>query len=207
MTQQQTQAQTQEILFSDEDAKQAIRTANAGSMDDLQYITSPQEKLFARQMALSNDLRGSYTLAFEERVRTYSLKPAQVRVKAAALLATSRVDELYSYYARAVAARMDIREDRILAELAAVAFSDPADFYEADGATLKNIHNIPEHARRAVAQFKTAYTKDGIVTDLKMIDKMKALQSLISIKNMDADNKEAKAPKVVIELARGSEPS
>ena len=184
--------------FSDEDAQAAIQSTGSPR---LQYITSPQEKLFAREMALTGDLARSYHLAFPEQVAT--LKPQQIRVKAARLLTRDRVDEIYQYYKQAVAARMDIREERILQELAAIAFCDPAQMYEADGQTLRNIHTIPSHVRSAITRFKTGYTRDGVMTEVHLVDKMKALQQLVNIKNMDAQNKMAKAPTVRIKLNTG----
>ena len=185
--------------FSDEDAKAAIQSTGS---PNLQFITSPPEKLFAREMALTGDLARSYRLAFPEKCAL--LKPAQVRVMAARLLTRDRVDEIYQYYKQAIAARMDIREERILQELAAIAFCDPAQMYEDDGQTLRNIHTIPSHVRAAITKFKTGYTRDGVMTEVQLIDKMKALQALVNIKNMDAENKAAKAPTVRIKLNTGA---
>jgi hypothetical protein len=186
--------------FSDEDAKQAIE---ASSTRNLRHITSPQEKLFAREMALTGDLSRSYRLAYSQECT--HLKPSQIRLKAARLLTRARVDEIYQYYKEAVSARMDIREERILRELACIAFSDPAELYADDGVNFKNIHEIPAHVRASISKFKTGYTKDGIITDLQLNDKMKALQMLVNIKNMDAENKAAKAPTIRIALGNSSD--
>lgn len=62
--------------------------------------------------------------------------------------------------ARVVAAkRYDITQGNVLAELAGIAYSDPADLYAEDG-TLLPIHQMPERARRAIASIE--YGKDGI---------------------------------------------
>lgn len=185
--------------FSDEDARKAIEATRS---PDLQYVTSSQERLFAREVALTGDPARAYRLAFPDECA--HLKPQHIRLKAARLLTRARVDEIYQYYKMAINTRMDIREERILQELACIAFADPAEMYANDGITLKNIHEIPSHVRAAVSRFKTGFTKDGIVTELQLNDKMKALSMLVSIKNMDAENKAAKAP--TIRIALGNTP-
>ena len=187
--------------FSDEDAKKAIAQQTP---QQFEYITSPTEQLFAREFAVTGSLLGSHLLAFPDQLAREGsrLTSQQRRARAASLIATNRVNEIYLFYKQAVNARMDIRSDRILQELACVAFSDVADAYEADGLTLKNIHQIPKHLRASISKFKAGVTGDGMFTEVTMIDKMKALQLLSNIKNMDQANKAAKAPKVIIELPK-----
>jgi phage terminase small subunit len=47
----------------------------------------------------------------------------------------------------------DITQERVLSELAGIAYSDPADLYAPDG-TLLPIHEIPERTRRAIASIE-----------------------------------------------------
>ena len=150
---------------------------------------------------LSGDLGKAYRLAFPD--EAIQLTTTQIRRKAANLLSRDRVDERYQYFAGLIAQKLDIREDRILMEVAAIAFADPADLYESDGQTLKNIHQIPAHARVGINKFKTGYTKDGVFTEIAMESKIKALDQLIRIKNMDGENAKNKAPQVRITLNKG----
>jgi len=181
--------------FSDQYAQAAIALTHPPVFE---YIATQPEKELAREFALTGDLARSYQLAFP--VRCVGLTQSQKRVRAATMMGKPRVDEMYVYYKKAISNRMDIRSDRILAELAAVAFSDIADFLQEDGVTPRNVHQMPEHARRAITSLKAGTNKDGPYVDMKLNDKMKALSLLVNIKNMDQENKSAKAPKVILEL-------
>lgn len=182
--------------IGDEDLR---RAATLTPSPQFTYAPSQAEINFAREFALHGDLQLAYRLTQPLAV-TNTLTPAQVRAKASHLLSTDRVDERYDYYRTLLAARMDIREDRILSQLASIAFADPADFYEEDGRTLKNVHTIPPHARAAMDSFETGYTKDGPYSKMKMNSKQQALNKLVEIKNMAADANAAKAPTIKITL-------
>lgn len=84
----------------------------------------------------------------------------------------------------------DISEARILNEMACLAFLDPADFYDENG-DLKNIHEMPEHARRALAGMKINVVladkdKKSVITskEIKYNDKKPALEILMKYKGM-----------------------
>jgi len=87
-----------------------------------------------------------------------------------------------------------------MAQLASIAFSDPAEYYEEDGRTLKNIHNIPPHARAAMDSFESGYTSDGPYAKMKLNNKMQAIGKLIDIKNMAQESNASKAPTIKITL-------
>lgn len=55
--------------------------------------------------------------------------------------------------------RYQVTQDNVLAELAGITYSDPADLYDEEGKLLP-IHQIPERARRAIASIE--YGKDGV---------------------------------------------
>ena len=178
---------------------------NAYQRDNLanpvfEFIVPPHEQAFAREMALTGDLYKSFVASFSPDDHR-NLSPAKVRAKAAHLLSKPRIDERYQYYKTLLASRMDIRSDRILRELASIAFADPADYYEADGRTLRNIHTIPSHARATLESFETGVTRDGNYTKMKLAPKMAALKMLVDIKNMTADSNRDKAPTINIALA------
>ena len=146
---------------------------------------------FARGFALGGDLLESWQQAGLPIGATET--HSQVRAKATRMLATDAVAERYAYFKALLAAKMDCREDRIITELASIGFSDIADFYDESG-KLKNIHDIPPHARAAIESYSPV---DG---KIKLNSKMQALSKMVAIKNMDAGNQESKAPKIVIGL-------
>ncbi len=56
-----------------------------------------------------------------------------------------------------------VTTERTVRELADVAFSNMADYFEKDGQTLKNIHEMPEGAQRAISEIVIDQNKkDGI---------------------------------------------
>lgn len=53
-----------------------------------------------------------------------------------------------------IAARFELTTDKIAMELARIAYFDPAHCFKEDGQTIRQIHDIPEDSRRALASFK-----------------------------------------------------
>ncbi len=82
------------------------------------------------------------------------------------------------------AARTGVTADRVVQELANLAFFDPADIYDADGA-LKPISDIPPSARSAIAGLEIAEIRDsdglpvGRAVKLKLVDRLGALDELM----------------------------
>lgn len=70
-------------------------------------------------------------------------------------------------------ARADIDHNRMVNELASIAFFDPGDLYDVKGELLP-MHKIPERARRALEVFATGVNVSGI----KVCSKIKALEML-----------------------------
>ena len=84
--------------------------------------------------------------------------------------------------------KADISEQRILDELACMAFLDPAHLYEENG-DIKCIHDMPEDARRALVGMKTTVVmnKDEVTVlnkEVKYHDKKGALELLMKQKGM-----------------------
>ncbi|WP_322994242.1 terminase small subunit [Castellaniella sp.] len=82
------------------------------------------------------------------------------------------------------AERTGVTTDRVVQELANLAFFDPADIYDADGA-LKPISDIPPAARSAIAGLEIAEIRDsdgvpvGRAVKLKLTDRLGALDKLM----------------------------
>lgn len=74
--------------------------------------------------------------------------------------------------------QFDITRDRVLQELACIAFADPADLLT-DSGELKPIAQIPEHARRAIGSLDIQYNKKGeVLHKITTRDKLGALQAI-----------------------------
>lgn len=78
------------------------------------------------------------------------------------------------------AQRVEITADRVVAELAKIAFADPRDLMEwgPDGVKLKASADLTEEQAASVAEVSETTTKDGGSLKLKKHDKVKALELL-----------------------------
>ena len=76
--------------------------------------------------------------------------------------------------------RTGINQDRVLLELAKVAFLNPVDVIDMDGATIRGEANRDDTACIASVKVKTIPTDDGAITEreVKVYDKLKALELL-----------------------------
>lgn len=88
----------------------------------------------------------------------------------------------------------DVTPDRILKELASIAFADIGDYLQSDEfansgtVRIRNIDKIAPGKRAAIKKITERATREGLNTDLEMHDKMKALDRLIAILGMDKEN-------------------
>lgn len=124
------------------------------------------------------------------------------------LLQMLRVSERLDYYHQLQAVRLDIRDDRLMAELAAVAFSDPIDFFGEDGKML-DLKLIPKHARAAISTIEINEVEDLLEngdtrikrrTKIQLWNKMKALDLAARVKGLYHDASRADAPRVIFEV-------
>ncbi len=103
--------------------------------------------------------------------------PRTARQIATQLLRKPAIAEAIRQAMAARAERMRVSADRVIQELARVAFADIGRFLEADGVTLKNLDRIPADDRAAVQEVATA-GKTGAVLRLRLHDKLRALDGL-----------------------------
>jgi len=162
---------------------------------EFEYTVTDQEETFCRLLALENDLLKAWKGASYRELGT----DPNMRREALKLSGQERIVERVEFYRMQLRKKLDIREERILAEIAATAFFDPLDAFHPDGVP-KNLTEIPAHARAAIKEYQITEGMDGINYTLKGHDKLKALQMLVNIKNMDRDNKRERAPKVILEF-------
>jgi phage terminase small subunit len=95
--------------------------------------------------------------------------------------------------------RLDVDSDRVLDEIASAAFFDPIELFNDDG-TLKDMSEIPENARRAIASFRvTEVHGEGgtrvFTKDIRLVKKESALTLAGRHLNMFTDKGKAKAKK------------
>jgi len=97
--------------------------------------------------------------------------------------------------------QLNVTAERILQEIAAVAFLDPAEMFDANGLPLP-IYKMPEHVRRAIASLdvKTEFGDDDvIIRKIKAEPKLKALELLgktfaMWVDRLQVDESSSKAP-------------
>lgn len=167
----------------------------ADELAEFEYACNEQENTFARLFALDGDLVNAWEGAGYHELTTKAI----IRREAAKLVAQERIDERIQFYRKQLHTKLDVREERILQELAAIAFSDPMDAFHPDGVP-KNLTEIPAHARAAIKKYSITEGMDGINYQLDNHDKLKALQMLVNIKNMTKDRDRGRAPRVVLEF-------
>jgi hypothetical protein len=165
------------------------------ALAEFEYTVTDQEETFCRVLALENDLYKAWQTAGYHELATIP----NMRREALKLANQERMVERTEYYQMQLRKKLDVRDERILAELAAIAFSDPMDAFHPDGVP-KNLTEIPAHARAAIKEYMITEGMDGVNYTLKNHDKLKALQMLVNIKNLDRDNKRERAPKVILEF-------
>ena len=76
--------------------------------------------------------------------------------------------------------RTGINQDRVIQELAKVAFLNPVDVIDMDGATIRGEANRDDTACVMSVKIKTLSTKDGLIVEreVRFCDKLKALELL-----------------------------
>ena len=163
-------------------------------------IATVEETDFARQLAVGVPLPQAY----EDCGLGKGMTRRQCWSRGAYLAKSKRIEERTQFFQAMMNHRMDIREDRILGELAAIAFSDPADFLDDDGFPLP-IKMLPPHARAAISVIDTGVRPTGEpYLRLRLGDKLKALNQLVKIKDMEKQHQANTAPKIEIGLKKGT---
>ena len=106
--------------------------------------------------------------------------PKTANEQGARLLAKVSVQTAISKAQAERSRRTGINQDRVLLELAKVAFLNPVDVIDMDGATIRGEANRDDTACIASVKVKTIPTDDGQITEreVKVYDKLKALELL-----------------------------
>lgn len=117
--------------------------------------------------------------ATQAAIRAGYSKRTAYRIGAELLQKTSVSEAIAAGQAKR-AQRVEITADRVVAELAKIAFADPRDLMEwgPDGVKLKASADLTEEQAASVAEVSETTTKDGGSLKLKKHDKVKALELL-----------------------------
>ncbi len=106
--------------------------------------------------------------------------PKTANEQASRLLAKVNIQAAISKAQAERSRRTGINQDRVIRELAKVAFLNPVDVIDMDGATIRGEANREDTACIASVKVKTIPTDDGPITEreVKTYDKLKALELL-----------------------------
>lgn len=134
-----------------------------GKLDDL----NPRQRKFVVEYVLSGNATQAAIAA------GYSAKTAEVQ--GYALIRNPKVSVAIAESRQKLEIRTEITQDRVLAELALLAFSDITHYAVDDKGNVKLSDTAPKHAMRAVSSIKLKITtRDGEVTrdvEVKLWDK------------------------------------
>jgi phage terminase small subunit len=138
--------------------------------------------------------------AYRRSYNAEKMKPATINTKASLLLAKdkirARIDELRAGHRK----RHEVTVDRIVAELAKIAFANAHDFFEwgPDGVTVRPSDELTEDQRAVVCEVSQTKTLEGGTIRVKLSDKQAALEKLGKHLGMFADKGPAPTGQFVI---------
>lgn len=144
-------------------------------------VLTPKEEAFAAGLAAGLTQAAAYRAAFPNSTRW---KDETVWSRASELAKTSKVQGRYEHLLQNAADKNDITIERIIAEVAKVAFGDARDVMEwgPSGVRLKDSTTITDAAAAAVAEVTETTSMNGGSLKLKRHDKLGALKFLAEIK-------------------------
>jgi phage terminase small subunit len=151
---------------------------------------------FARFYALTHDAKNSRLKA------GFANTPSNNKQEGWKLLQYPEVQDAVEYYEAQLAKKLDISENRILAEIAAIAFSNLADCEDEHGNTI-DLAKLESHTQRAIKSKTSKRYLEGMgdeaveveIQKIEMHPKLAALKLLTEIKGMKAEkDKNAQRP-------------
>lgn len=166
---------------------------------EFKYVHTQREKDFARIWAETDSRVQAYVGAGYP-------DTDNVEGRAAALSRTGAIRELADYHKQALAYRANITASQVIGELKDAIELDPADFFRADG-SMKNIHEIPEHARKWISEVQSEQSLKGVKTKVKWINKLAVFKELKEIANLSKEHQQAGADQINIHFADLREPT
>jgi hypothetical protein len=164
-----------------------------------------QQNGFVRSLAMGNKMNDAYINNYNH---TGTRKVATVR--GYELLQKANVQQAFEYYQEINSRKLDISENRILAEYAAMGFSNIADVITCTDPS--EITKLAPQTQRAIKKIKKtlSYDKDGNLVgeslDIEMHGKRDALDRVAEMKGYigkDKDKKQEKAKDITVIINNG----
>jgi len=146
---------------------------------------SPKQEAFC----LSYIETANASEAYRRSYNAGKMKPSTINEKASRLIADgkirARLDELRAGHKK----RHEVTVDRIVAELAKIAFANASDFFEwgPSGVRVRPHEDLTEDQRSVVCEVSQTVTADGGTIRVKLSDKQAALDKLGKHLGMFAD--------------------
>jgi len=160
-------------------------------------LTLKQEKFCLEYVKNGGNASDAYRAAYNAK----KMKPETVNRKAAELLSNGKITARIEDLQKAARKRNEISLDRVLKEIAAIAFVDPSDIWDDDG-NMKPIGQIPEHARRAIVGLEKKVVTGASFEETikaKLADKNAALDKLMKhLGGYEKDNRQKKNDVIVV---------
>jgi len=167
--------------------------------EDFRIMAAPGLEDFAQHYASTKNALEAYAKS-----GLWSEGTSEVEAKAEArkLVATPACKERIAYYRSLMAAMAHISLANIVTQLTTAASFDIADMYDDEGHVLP-VSRIPEEVRRCITGIKvTELGGDMSRTEFKLMDRNKALDSLI---RLDSLEKGTATPTIVIGIQPNAE--
>ena len=169
--------------------------------------TTKQNDNFARLFALYS----SMAKAVREANIPHGEGPRNASRLGWELLQKPGVAKRYEHWLAVFRKRMDISDNRILAEIASVALLDPGTLYRETGG-LSSMDELPEHVRRAVKKVRVKRTVKSVDPDTEIVtnedvieyefhDKLRALDLMVRINGLETSTEAPKA--ITVNVRKG----
>lgn len=139
------------------------------------------QKRFCDEYLIDLNATRAYKVAYKS-----CKKDETANVNGSRLLRNAKVQEYISKKQKEIEKRTEVTQDRVIQELARIAFLDISKLYNENG-KLKNIQDIDKDTVRAISSLETLEEYDGYGDDrekigdtqkVKLLDKTKALELL-----------------------------
>ena len=160
-------------------------------------LTLKQEKFCQEYVKNGGNASAAYRASYD----TKRLKQESVNRLAYELMQNIKITSRIESLQKAAQKRTEITIDRVLKEIAAIAFVDASDIWDDDG-NMKPISQIPESARRAIVGLEKKVVVGQSVEETlkaKLADKNAALEKLMKhLGGYERDNKQKQSEIIVV---------
>lgn len=163
---------------------------------EINYTYDPDEERFCKLVASTSDVTRAMMEAYPSRCDTEK----KARRRGTILANTERMAARIDFYRKVISNQLDISTSRLMAEMAAIATSDPISVYDRETGEPLPPHKLPRHVRAAVKKVKQVDISGRTSYEYEFHNKMEALKLLSTIKGLDLEARKASAPKVSFNL-------